>query len=179
MTLAVETFLDLKSSRRVKNIFRTLAEETSATYMKNTKSRPHISLAVQDDKDKEKLNILLKKFCKNNRVIEIDFYGLGIFTNEAPVVWLAPYPTQELLRFHNQFHKLLGKLSKSGWSYYWPNRWVPHCTLATKIQTKDIPKIVKVSERFNLRFSAKIETLGLVDLTSRTQFSEFSLKPER
>jgi 2'-5' RNA ligase len=175
MPYAAEAFFDEVSSDQIKRIWDQLHADGRASFMKESGSKPHITLGVWKEVNVSEANQWIQKFCGQEKRLEIFFYGLGAFTNDPPTVWLAPHASSELCDFHRRFHSVCSVAESQMWDNYKVNSWVPHCTLAFRSSSEKVPKIVETCLNFNLRFSARLESIGLVEISSIKQLSEFSL----
>ena len=64
----------------------------------------------------------------------VTFPSVGIFPTNG-TVFLAPTVTNELLKLHHSYHDYFKTFHNPN-SYYVPGKWVPHCTIANRLHTK-------------------------------------------
>jgi 2'-5' RNA ligase len=62
---------------------------------------------------------------------------IGVFPGEEGVVFAGATPTDELMELHANVHFLLDGYAEETRSYYLPGRWVPHVTLAIRLDGRE------------------------------------------
>jgi 2'-5' RNA ligase len=133
MGYAVELNLSRDSAARVVKVWESLAREAINSVMLDVGAQPHISLAVFEDLNPEVLRVDLRRFAEVTRPLSVDLASAGTFPTAEGVVFLAPVVTEELLEVHKKFHSLLRDRGVDCVEYYWPGKWVPHCTVAIDV----------------------------------------------
>jgi 2'-5' RNA ligase len=96
-------------------------------------AEPHLSLAVYDERDTvdpTRLAAALDRLAARHAPPPLSFASVGVFPTEERVLFLAPVVSPQLLALHHAYHSLTAELRPRCRSYYWPGKWVPHCTLA-------------------------------------------------
>lgn len=140
---AVDVFLDNRSSRYIKNIWKELKDRGIDSSLYDTDGlMPHITLATYDNIDENKFISKLKEFKQKMKVIDTRFDVLGVF-NTTGAFFTSPMITEELLNMHKEFYEYFKEFDGSASAYYMPGRWNPHCSLALGL-SKD-----KMKEVFN------------------------------
>jgi 2'-5' RNA ligase len=129
---ALELYLDVEATRRVRTLWRALEDEgipTLATLL-NQKHRPHISLAVAGRLAPDTIASALEGI-EVDRELRVDMNFVGQFVGR--VLWLGVTPTAELLAHHRL---VIDRLTAAGveiWDVYRPGQWVPHCTVSMRV----------------------------------------------
>lgn len=90
---------------------------------------PHFSWHVAEGYDQEALRQILEEVCKDTAPFLVQTSGLGIFSRERPVVYLALVKTQEMLEFHQHLADRLEPVAQGINYYYAPTNFMPHITL--------------------------------------------------
>lgn len=88
-----------------------------------------------------------------------------------------------MLKLHHSYHDYFKTFHDNPNSYYVPGKWVPHCTIANRLQTKQFLSVMKyIYEKFDF-VTASIEKLKLIKVNyengSAISFSilaEYNLK---
>lgn len=75
---------------------------------------------------------LFEDFYKYTSKIAISLSSLGTFMKSG-LLFVAPTPSIQLLNFHEQHHQKFKTFQDDPHSFYLPNRWVPHCTIANRL----------------------------------------------
>lgn len=108
---------------------------------------PHISLAVFADDDDTPLIPSLEAFAHATPPFPLILSALGAFPSAEGVLFLAPTPTEALLRHHRAFHSTLGAAAIGLNPYYRPDAWLPHCTLAAGLTPSQMALALEVCMR--------------------------------
>jgi 2'-5' RNA ligase len=93
---------------------------------------PHITLAVYDNIDPERLRAVLADAFTGASALSLTFGRLDYFDIEPFVLWAVPSPLPALNSAHEAVHARIDPSLCH--PHYRPGAWVPHCTLGTKIQ---------------------------------------------
>ena len=132
MVAAIELFLDVDATRRIRTLWQALEAEgvpTLATLLEQ-KHRPHVSLAVARTLPPADVVSALDGL----RVavpLELGLDFVGQFVGR--VLWLGVTPTAELLAHHAAVQERLSAAGVEPWDLYRPGRWVPHCTVSMRV----------------------------------------------
>ncbi|HDR4423637.1 TPA: 2'-5' RNA ligase family protein [Bacillus cereus] len=123
---------------------------------------PHITLADYNELDVQLYTEKLEGFVavQENRA-EVTFPSVGIFPTNG-TIFLAPTTTDELLRLHHSYHDYFKTFHDNLNSYYVPGKWVPHCTIATKLHVNQFLIAMEyIYGKFNYA-TASIEKIKLI-----------------
>jgi hypothetical protein len=132
MVAALELYLDVDATRRVRTLWRALEDEGIPTLasLLNEKHRPHVSLAVAHRLAPEAVASALEGIPVGQGLrVDLDFVGQFV----GRILWLGVVPTAELLDHHKLVHDRLAKAGVETWDVYQPGRWVPHCTISMRV----------------------------------------------
>ncbi|MBW6432851.1 2'-5' RNA ligase family protein [Actinoplanes hulinensis] len=131
MVAAIELYLDVDTTRRVRNLWRALdAEGIPSLGSLHQKHRPHISLAAAHRIDPHAVAEALSGFeVARPLPLSIDFVGQFV----GRVLWLGVTMTEDLLSHHRAVHDRLSSAGVEIWDHYRPGRWVPHCTISLRV----------------------------------------------
>ncbi|MBO9129520.1 2'-5' RNA ligase family protein [Bacillus sp. 165] len=149
---AVVAFFDDSTEQYLNDVWRELREQSISHYSVETQDkRPHITLASYGSLDKERFIQDMDAFYDRKPAVDIMFNVLGMFLNTG-TLFLSPTLSQALLGFHNSHHKHFSTYNNDPNSLYVPGKWVPHCTIASRLDAD------KLKEAFQ-HCSQKIDTL--------------------
>ncbi|EMK2593101.1 2'-5' RNA ligase family protein [Bacillus cereus] len=138
---------------------------------------PHITLAVHLYTEK------LGEFVAIQENMDaVTFPSVGIFPTNG-TVFLAPTVTNELLKLHHSYHDYFKTFHDNPNSYYVPGKWVPHCTIANRLHTKQFLSVMEyIYGKFDF-VTASIEKLKLIKVNyengsaiSSSILAEYNLK---
>ena len=94
MPLSVIIYLDEKSDRIIRSIWKALYEGDVTTNCPVQEASPHISLAQLEETDPEKIKSRLKAFALYQKPVCLNFSHVGIFFLEESILFLAPTVTR-------------------------------------------------------------------------------------
>lgn len=88
-----------------------------------------MTLACCNDADERKCKEQLKAFALKQKPIPAHIASAGMFP-DTKTVFVSPIMTSGMYRLQAELYDCLKEYDKTGWDWYAPDRWVPHCTLA-------------------------------------------------
>lgn len=128
MRYALEIFFDNKTEERIMEIVNGINEQGVNNTFLSWENRPHISLAGFNDVDINMCNKLLGEFANKTKAFQTQLVSIGVF-NTTNNVFLSPIVTKELIDLHHNVHDLFNFCNSTGFEYYLPNNWIPHCAI--------------------------------------------------
>lgn len=129
-------------------------------------TRPHLTLACFNDVNEQKCIEQLKNFVQNNKVMPAHIGSIGMF-NDTKTIFASPIMTKSMYQLQAELHECLKEHDTTGWEWYSPDIWVPHCTLALTGEDED-SIFYKASELILHEFkkiSGEFVAIGLVKIT--------------
>ncbi len=129
MKYAIELYYDEKTERKLMDLAQKIADEKISTKFLEWKTRPHLTLACFNDVDEADCMEKLKEFADSHKVMPAYIGSLGMF-NDTKTIFVSPVMNQGMYQFQRELHESLADFDVSGWEWYCPGRWVPHCTIA-------------------------------------------------
>ncbi len=166
MQYAIELFFDKEMGEKIYSLAKRVAEEKLSTKYLEWKTRPHITLGCFNDVDEEKCIEQLKLFAQTHKQMHAYLGSVGMF-NDTRAIFASPIMTESMYEFQRELHKYMQGFDTTGWKWYLPNRWVPHCTLAMT-QEDDEEVFFKASELILREFDklgGKFVSIGLIKIT--------------
>jgi 2'-5' RNA ligase len=132
MVAALELYFDPTADRRVRALWDALEAAGVPSLREHThrKHRPHVSLAVADELDADKVRDALNGM-RIAPAIALSLQYVGQFVGR--VLWLGPAPTVDLLAHHRVVWERLQNAGLAISELYAPDSWVPHCTLSMRV----------------------------------------------
>ncbi len=166
MPFAFELFLDSVTEQLIREVWRRYAELGISSYLAESDSRPHVTMAVFDELTIEECQVLLNDFVARKRLITLEMSHLGLFYSAKNVVYLGPTVTEELLQLHRDFHRIFERFMEHEWDCYRRGRWVPHCTLGVEIPKERLPEAVAAAmELIPLPLTCRVGEVGLIEFS--------------
>jgi 2'-5' RNA ligase len=139
---AIELFLDVEATRRVRTLWRALEDEGVPTLagLFNEKHRPHVSLAASRRLAPDEVAEALSGLSVGQGLrVDMDFVGQFV----GRVLWLGVVPTVDLLTHHKLVHDRLSADGVEVWDLYRPGRWVPHCTISMRVSNPSMAAAIR------------------------------------
>lgn len=172
---AVELYFDPFAER----LLRELIDQLPARGIRSQRpavARPHLSLAVFDRVEVERLSGALNEFARACPVLRLHLGSSGVFPGNEGVVFLAPVVTVELLELHATFHRMAPVVAGALWEHYLPGRWIPHCTIAEGLAPGDIGATVELARNCGVGGqAASIQEIGLVQIRPYREITVFRI----
>lgn len=129
MKYAVELYFDQETEEKIFALARKIAEAGISTKFLDWKTRPHLTLGCFNDVEEEKCIQKIQAFAESHKVIPAYIGSVGMF-NDTRTIFLSPMMNREMYQLQSELHDQLDEFDTSGWEWYCPQSWVPHCTVA-------------------------------------------------
>lgn len=130
MQYAIELYFDKATEDNLFRLASRIGEEKLSTGFLSWKSRPHLTLGCFNDVDEAGAAALLKRFAHEHQPMTAALESVGMFT-DTQVIFAQPVMNAEMYQLQRELHNCFAAYDTSGWEWYQPDVWVPHCTLAT------------------------------------------------
>lgn len=166
MQYAIEMYFDNVTENAIYDLAVKIAERGISSKFLEWKTRPHITLACFNDVDEDKCQRLLEDFAAKHSKKPAYIGSIGMF-NDTGTIFLSPVMTKEMYDLQRALQECMNLFDMTGWEWYYPDRWVPHCTIAL---TKEDPEEAffdaadLVLHEFK-KIRGTFEALGLVKVT--------------
>ena len=166
MQYAIELYYDKETEKKLFDIAQKIADEKISTRFLEWKTRPHLTLACFNDVDEAYCIKKLKDFAENHKIMPAYIGSVGMF-NDTKTIFVSPVMNSGMYQFQRELHENLKEFDTTGWEWYCPDRWVPHCTIAL---TNDDEKeaFFQASDLLLREFkkiSGEFVAIGLVKIT--------------
>lgn len=166
MPYSVELLFNPALESRVRRICNTIREAGGGEVLiDDIKARPHITLCICDDADLGEMEACVRRLAEETPPMPIGLASIGVFPGDTNVVFLAPIVNEELLDMHQRLHSQVKSFSDSPWVLYTPARWVPHCTLASRLPKEALPRVVDMIMETTFPISGEIVEVGALEFT--------------
>lgn len=166
MQYAIELYYDKETEQKLSDLSQRVADEKLSTKFLEWQTRPHLTLACFNDVNESKCIEQLKSFAQVHKTMPAYIGSVGMFT-DTRTIFASPIMNDSMYEFQRELYEYLKDFDASGWEWYYPNRWVPHCTLAlTKEDDDDV--FYKASNLILHEFrkmSGEFVSIGLVKIS--------------
>lgn len=167
MQYAIELYFDKETEKKLYALAQRVAEENLSTKFLEWKTKPHLTLACYNDVDEQKCIEQLKEFAQNHKAIPAYIGSVGMF-NDTKTIFASPVMNRSMYQLQEELHECLKEYDTTGWEWYCPDNWVPHCTLALTREDED-DVFYRASElilREFTKLSGEFVAIGLGKITS-------------
>lgn len=166
MQYAIELYFDSETEEKLYDLARKVADAKLSTKYLEWKTRPHVTLACFNDVDEEKCIEQLKKFAKSHKTAPANLESVAMF-NDTRVIFISPTMNRSMFDLHEELHTCMEEFDKTGWHWYCPDDWVPHCAivLAGEDETEVFYKASDLILREFEKIYGQFTRVGLVKIT--------------
>ncbi|MBW8009871.1 MAG: 2'-5' RNA ligase family protein [Chloroflexi bacterium] len=141
---AVVSVLDEKHSEMVQALWDDL-ELSCALNAVNQVPIPHFSWHIAEDYNFQELENHLEEIVGQINPFHVKTTGLGVFTGEAPVVYIAVIKDPNLVNLHEKIWGQTNEFGSGLSEHYVPESWMPHITLANRdVSVGDLDCVMNV-----------------------------------
>lgn len=170
MQYAIELYFDKETERELLRLAQRVADEGLSRTFLNWKTRPHLTLACLNDVDEARCAERLRAFARTHASMPAYLGSIGMF-NDTKTVFALPVMNRSMYQMQAELHEQMRGFDTTGWEWYMPNRWVPHCTLALTGEDED-SAFYRASDLLLHEFrklSGRFVAVGLVKITFPVQ----------
>lgn len=165
---AVAALFDNATEKCIKNLWNSLRDKEISNYGQEVKDRrAHITIADYNNLDKNSFIELMEEVYKDKNEIEISLSILGTFIKSG-TLFVSAVITTELQEFHKSYHDRFSKFNDDPNSFYLPGKWVPHCTIASRLNDENMLKAFDYCSKELKMIKGKITEIALLE------FQEFN-----
>ena len=170
----VSIYFDNESSTKIQRFINKAAAESGNSFMIDNKVPPHITIsAFQTNKESEVVELLNRRI-KKIKEGQITWASIGVF--KSSVVFLAPVLNEylhNLCTCINEEISLIEDISIS--RFYMPFQWMPHTTIAKKLNNEElIPAFQSLEKNFTI-FSGSITRIALSKTNPKKDIIEWKV----
>lgn len=157
-------YLDHETEVNFQGLWKDLSEKDISQYGVETKGkRPHITIADYDNLDKNKFIQLADKLYEDKQKIDMALNILGTFINSG-TLFIAPTLSTNLLDFHRSHHNYFRTFNQNENSFYLPDKWSPHCTIASRLDEDKMVQAFRYCKNNIDKIYSKLSEIALIEL---------------
>lgn len=176
MGYAIVGYFDLISDKKIKELWKGLADIGVDDYLINSANNPHIKFAMFDslelDSTQKELNLLSKKIQK----INIHFKKYGIYPNHDPFITIDIADNIEIIKLHKEIQKIFNKFgNEDNRGYFAPGIWNPDCQLTVSIDKAKLATAVNYLGETALPFNGQLEKIGVIEFYPAKQLFSYEI----
>ena len=130
MVHGIVTLLDLPHTVAVEELWREFERRFGVSWVSKRVPFPHISFHVAAGYHVEPVEAALSAIAAEFRPFTVKVAGVLVFTAKEPVLALNVVRSDDLDRLHRRVWDAVRELAAGTLTYYHPDNWTPHITLA-------------------------------------------------
>lgn len=156
----VSLYFDDRTTIKIQSCINKVAEKSKNKFMVDNNVPPHITLgAFETNNENEVIKILDKKI-REFKIGEIIFASIGVF--KSSVLFLSPVLNEYLHNLSVNIYDELKLIDNTIISkYYMPFQWMPHVTIAKKLNKEELfLAFEELEKNFNI-FNGLVTKIGL------------------
>ncbi|KAF0112266.1 MAG: hypothetical protein FD147_327 [Chloroflexi bacterium] len=173
---AIELYFDPQMEERVLAFRESIYKLGIDPVLGKMGDKPHVSLAVFSKAEPENLKQVAFAFSQRLKRFPVQLDAIGTFPTIDNVLFLTPIPTVQLLKTHEDFHRMLKKVNLNPSPYYLPNRWVPHCTLEFNLPDEQLNLAVHLCKQHFTPIRGWFAELGVIAFRPIEYLVEYPLQ---
>lgn len=159
-TYAVVLYFDAATSDTIKKEIENVAVISENSYMVDVNIPPHITIGSFFSEGHADLLKAVENFAKTIERFDVKFDRIKAF--EPKVLFLSPIKDTHLERLNTLIHEaLLKDYPPADNENYRPEKWIPHCALAVRLDKEQFQKVKMVEEKIELPMVANVQKAAL------------------
>ena len=177
---AITSLLNPRNAKRITRIVKGLETKFGLDDVQATPD-PHLTYLLISTRRLVDLKELLQEVASTTQPFSAYTSGLGVFPGENPVIYVPVLRSNNLNELHQRVLDVTAPLCRAP-SYYCPDRWLPHLSLALHDTTPDLlgPVLRHLNaETYNLHLN--VNNIAILrkkgDLFVREEVFELTGKP--
>lgn len=123
----------------------------------------HFSYQVAREYDTDRLKIILENIATQVQPFQVRTVGLGIFTGDDPVLYIAIQLDSSLVNLQKRLWNALVEVTDAPNKLYHPHNWQPHITLTHKdVNHELLPQVVRLLAERDFYWTISIDNLAVL-----------------
>ena len=176
MGYAIVGYFDFISDKRIKELWKGLADIGVDDYLINSANNPHIKFAMFDslelDSTQKELDLLSRRIQK----ININFKKYGIYPNDNPFITIDIADNVEIIKLHEQIQKIFNEPGNgNNKGYFVPGIWSSDCQLTVSFDKAKLATAISYLSETTLPFSGQLERIGVIEFYPAKQLISYEL----
>jgi 2'-5' RNA ligase len=169
--VAVVSLLDAAYTRIVNEIINDLEHTFGLRGVKIT-ADPHITWVICEVSKLMQLKTYLSKVAGCTYNIRVKTTGLGVFPGKHPVIFVPVIRADGLNMMHTQLFNGIQPISGDTVTFYNPDQWVPHISLALRDTTPELlPQIVSHLNQRTFNWEIELNNISIL-MKSGEQYTQ-------
>lgn len=176
-TYAIVLYFDDTTNKIIGNIIERAASLSGNNYMLDINIPPHVTLGCFFSDEQVDLHERVESFVKSVTPFEVTFHSIGAF--EPYVLFASPVKDERLTQLNALLHEsLLNRYEPAENANYLPNRWMPHCSLAVRLDAEQFAKAKAIESEIDLPFTARVTKIALAKCNPYNVMATWNINEE-
>ncbi len=165
--IAIISALDAEAKKTVRGIWQELHDICQLQGIFNFPT-PHFSWFSAEHLQLSRVEPILDQMAQDLDPIQVDAFGLGIFSGAYPVLYLPVVKTRELFAYHRRVWDQAQPYTTGTTLYYSPDLWIPHITLAMGDLTPEaLPCAINALAFAPRQLTSRVDNIMVVEQKGR------------
>jgi len=169
MGYAVCLSFDDETETRVNDTWLRLAQQNIPSPLHGSTYRPHVTLGIFETTNLANFIARLVGFSDNCSPFNLTFSSVDCFIGKSTTIYAKIESSIELRRFHSETYKILADISTPSRNLYLADSWIPHCTLAWRLETNLIDQFINTCSKMPFPFEGQATKLWIFDDTKEIE----------
>ena len=176
-TYAIVLYFDDTTNKIIGNMIERTATLSGNSYMLDINIPPHVTLGCFLSDEQSDLLEKVESFAKSVTPFKVTFHSIGAF--EPYVLFASPVKDECLTQMNNALHKLLlNDYEPAENANYLPDRWMPHCSLAVRLDAEQFAKAKAIESEIDLPFTARVTKIALAKCNPYNVMATWNINEE-
>jgi len=176
-TYAIVLYFDDTANKIIGNMIERTAALSGNSYMLDINIPPHVTLGCFFCGEQSDLLEKIESFAKNVTPFEVTFNSIGAF--EPYVLFVSPVKDEYLTQLNSLLHELLlNSYEPAENANYLPDRWMPHCSLAVRLNEEQFSKAKAIENETIFPFTTQVTKITLVKCNPYNEVATWKINEE-
>ncbi|MFG0330556.1 MAG: 2'-5' RNA ligase family protein [Phycisphaerales bacterium] len=161
--MAVTLFFDRRTTRRIRQLWNTLADHDLSSAVTGPECRPHLTLAVvESPADTERIRAATRATIPQIPSFRLELTSVGAFRGDSGVAFIAPAVTERLVLAHRFLQRNLLEAGIPVAEHYDERQWTPHLTIGIGLDPPRLATALELARHSAVFGPAQATQLGVV-----------------
>lgn len=176
-TYAIVLYFDDTTNKIIGNIIERASSLSGNNYMLDINIPPHVTLGCFFGDEQVDLHERVESFAKSVTPFEVTFHSIGAF--EPYVLFASPVKDEYLTQLNALLHEsFLNDYEPAENANYLPDRWMPHCSLAVRLDVEQFAKAKAIESEIDLPFTARVTKITLAKCNPYNEVAIWKINEE-
>ncbi len=162
MAYGIGLVFDHQTEVHIREVWCKLASQGFATPLARPGCLPHVSLILSETLRVDDLARDIEGLEYSPHRLEVRCSHVGVFTEPEIVLFYGMTPTDSLLRLHADVERIYRRWSSAINPHSHSGVWVPHCTLAGRVDASRLSEAISATATLTLPWVADQVRLAIV-----------------